>query len=114
MSFHLKKSKKIENWPHGHVVGAKWCGRRCNARVVMAVVGTVPQGWWCEGLEGTTRKAVEITFAGKRFFVDYQFGMAIEKLTTGRGDPAQEFNILPVKYLPLYPQEPIERVYRAM
>lgn len=112
MSFHLKRTKKITSWPHGHVVGAKWCGLRCEARVVTAVVGAVPPGWWCEGLEGTERTAVEIRVASKRFFVDFEGGQAIEKLTVGRGDPGQEFSILPVKALLSGADHTIQRVYR--
>lgn len=113
MSFHLKRTKKILNWPHGHIVGAKWCNIRCEARVVNAVVAKAPAGWWCEGMAGTTRRAVEIRVASKTFYVDFEDGVVIKKLTVGQGNPSQEFCILPVKYVSLEHQQTIDRIYKA-
>lgn len=75
-----------------------WNGEPCNARRVLAMVGTVPvPTWWCNGMEGTVRRAVEIRYRGsKPFYLDDEDGSGWRKVTQGRGLPSWGHRSLPV------------------
>lgn len=48
-----------------------WNGEPAACRRVIVRVGTVAKvSWWCHGLEGTERAAVEVVYAGDTFFLD--------------------------------------------
>lgn len=48
-----------------------WNGEPTPCRRVIVRVGTVAKvSWWCHGLEGTERRAVEVTYHGDVFFLD--------------------------------------------
>lgn len=65
-----------------------WNGQPCDARQVDVVVGKSPiSTWWCADLEGTTRKAVEVNYAGQTFYLDNEDGSGWHKVTVGRGSP---------------------------
>jgi len=88
-----------------------WNGERCEARKVRVVVGTVyAPTWWCAGLEGTERDAVEVTYGGETFYLDdepWQLneqggelgkmdrGHAWRKVTVGQGGPDWGHRSLP-------------------
>lgn len=101
-----------------------WNGEPCEARLVTVIVGRAPAvSWWCAELVGTERKAVEVIYDGKTFYLDddvwtedmepattrehrLTFGMpfdsrepghAWEKVTTGLGSPRWPHSSLPVK-----------------
>ncbi|HYW33008.1 MAG TPA: hypothetical protein VE869_16020 [Gemmatimonas sp.] len=65
-----------------------WNGEPCTARRVFVRVGTVPTAtWWCAGMEGTVRRAVEVTHSGVPFYLDNENGSGWGKVTAGRGSP---------------------------
>lgn len=120
MSFKLKKIKKVQSLPQGHIFGAKWCGNRCAARVVCVRVGRAPsREWWCADLVDEKRLAVEISAFDPtlrkpvHFYVDFEDGAAVRKLTTGKGMPSEEFKVLPVRYHLLDSDQPIATTYKA-
>lgn len=48
-----------------------WNGEACNARVVIVVVGVpMKPTWWCAGLVGQEREAVEIKYGKQTFYID--------------------------------------------
>ena len=118
MSINITKFKRAKNLPRGHVFGAKWRGQKAVARVVDVKVGVVPAGWWCAGMDGTTRRAVEVTFYDRpssrlmTTYVDFEDGVAITKLTKGQGMPEQVFKVLPVRYLVLEHEDSIAPTYK--
>lgn len=49
----------------------RWNYEPCEARVVRVIVGpTEVATWWCSGLEGTEREAVEVKYDGQVFYLD--------------------------------------------
>ena len=66
-------------------------------RIVRVIVGPSPKTWWCAGLEGTEREAVEVIYGGAdRFYLDNEDGSGWEKVTLGRGGPHWGHSSLPV------------------
>lgn len=62
------------------------------------VVGKAPQPtWWCAGLEGTVREAVEVTQDGYTFYLDNEDGSGWLKVTYGLGSPQWGHSSLPVE-----------------
>lgn len=83
-----------------------WNGRPCKARVVRVIVGkALRPTWWCAGLEGTEREAVEIKYGGQTIYIDNDVwaadddegGFGWEKVTIGRGSPQWGHRGLPVE-----------------
>lgn len=65
-----------------------WNGQETPARRVRVIVGRSERPtWWCADLEGTERAAVEVTYDGRRFFLDDANGIGWRKVTEGRGGP---------------------------
>lgn len=78
------------------LVATFWNGERTPARKVRVRVGTVPvKTWWCAGMEGTVRDAVEITYHDTKFYLDDEDGIGWEKVTTGHGGPRSYSRSLP-------------------
>jgi len=75
-----------------------WNGEPCEARKVNVVVGASPRPtWWCASLEGQTRAAVEVIYAGQApFYLDNEDGSGWRKVTDGRGSPHWAHASLPV------------------
>jgi len=73
-----------------------WNGEpACCTRVVVRV-GTVEKPtWWCAGMEGTERKAVEVVYGGQTFYLDDENGSAWGKVTGGMGGPEWGHKSLP-------------------
>lgn len=66
-----------------------WNGERTKARKVRVLVGESPvPTWWCANLAGTIRQAVEVTYDGRRFFLDDEDGKGWRKVTEGHGSPS--------------------------
>ncbi len=78
-----------------------WNGQPCEARKVRAVVGKSPRDtWWCAGLEGQEREAVEVVYCdGPPFYLDNEDGSGWRKVTEGRGSPSWYHASLPVSAL---------------
>jgi hypothetical protein len=73
-----------------------WNGEPAQCRRVLVKVGTVERPtWWCAGLEGTERKAVEVNYGGQRFCLDNENGSAWLKVTLGGGGPEWGHSSLP-------------------
>lgn len=69
---------------------AYWNGEPCYARRVKVKVGTVEvPTWWCAGMEGTIRNAVEVNYGPdpSPFFLDDENGRGWAKVTLGYGSP---------------------------
>jgi len=65
-----------------------WNGEPTLARRVLVVIGAAPVStWWFHGLEGTKRRAVEVTYQGEVFYLDDEDGSGWAKVTKGRGSP---------------------------
>jgi hypothetical protein len=65
-----------------------WNGELTPARRVRVRVGTSPVvTWWCANLEGTVRKAVEVRYGGRTFYLDDEDGSGWHKVTAGYGSP---------------------------
>lgn len=63
-----------------------WNGEPTPCRKVRVIVGTVPIAtWWCHGLTGTEREAVEVTYGEQTFYLDNEDGSGWAKVTRGRG-----------------------------
>lgn len=75
-----------------------WNGEPTHCRIVRVIVGPVPvPTWWCAGLEGTEREAVEVSYGGQRFYLDNEDGSGWMKVTQGRGSPTWAHSSLPVE-----------------
>lgn len=74
-----------------------WNYEAAPARKVRVVVGpcTVPT-FWHNGLEGTERNAVEVSYGGHLFYLDNEDGSGWDKVTKGRGGPDWGHKSLPV------------------
>lgn len=86
-----------------------WNYEPASCRKVRVIVGPAPKStWWCAGLEGTEREAVEVTIDGERFYLDneafegdglvrgHRAGTGWDKVTKGRGGPDWGHSSLPV------------------
>jgi len=75
-----------------------WNGEPCTARKVIVIVGDAPlPTWWCAGLAGQQRKAVEVIYADQPpFYLDNDDGRGWDKVTVGRGSPHYPHSSLPV------------------
>lgn len=74
-----------------------WNGEPAECRRVRVVVGKSERPtWWCADLEGTTRNAVEVKYAGQTFYLDNADGNGWAKVTVGRGSPGYGHASLPV------------------
>jgi hypothetical protein len=61
------------------------------------VVGASPVAtWWCAGLEGTVREAVEVRYGADVFYLDNENGSGWGKVTAGFGSPHVGHSSLPV------------------
>ena len=75
---------------------AYWNGQPTKARRVIVKVGTCEkETYWYHGLEGTERKAVEVTHDDYSFFLDDEDGGGWLKVTLGRGGPDYGHSGLP-------------------
>jgi hypothetical protein len=73
-----------------------WNGEPTPCRRVVVRVGTVEKPtWWCAGLEGTERRAVEVTYGKQVFYLDNENGSAWGKVTGGMGGPEWGHSSLP-------------------
>lgn len=66
-----------------------WNGEPCEARKVRVVVGNEGRfisPWFAEYI-GAERDAVEVTYAGRTFYIDNEDGSGWHKVTEGRGGP---------------------------
>lgn len=75
-----------------------WNGQPCAARKVVAVVGeSMKSTYWHNGMEGTSRKAVEVVYADQApFYLDNEDGSGWYKVTEGKGSPSVGHKSLPV------------------
>lgn len=73
-----------------------WNGESTPARVVRVIVGKARPGWWCSGLEGQERRAVEVRYGDQRFYLDNEDGSGWAKVTRGLGSPRYGHKSLPV------------------
>ena len=65
-----------------------WNGEVTACRQVRVRVGHSPQPtWWCAGMEGTIRRAIEVQYRGNTFYLDNENGSGWEKVTSGKGGP---------------------------
>jgi hypothetical protein len=76
-----------------------WNGERTPARRVRVIVGPSPRPtWWCAGLAGTEREAVEVRYGEQPpFYLDNENGSGWAKVTIGRGSPEWGHSGLPVE-----------------
>lgn len=73
-----------------------WNGEPTPCRRVVVRVGTVPKPtWWCAGMEGTEREAVEVRYGNQQFYLDNENGSAWLKVTRGGGGPEWGHSSLP-------------------
>lgn len=73
-----------------------WNGEPANCRRVVVRVGTVERPtWWCAGMEGTEREAVEVNYCNQTFYLDNENGSAWLKVTKGGGGPEWGHKSLP-------------------
>ena len=73
-----------------------WNGERTSARKVLIRVGKSERPtWWCADLEGQERKAVEVSYFDKPFFLDDEDGSGWRKVTEGHGSPTWGHRGLP-------------------
>jgi len=73
-----------------------WNGEPANCRRVVVRVGNVEKPtWWCAGMEGTERAAVEVNYYGQTFYLDDENGSAWGKVTGGMGGPEWGHKSLP-------------------
>jgi hypothetical protein len=73
-----------------------WNGEPATARRVVVRVGhALRPTWWCANLEGSERRAVEVTYAGQRFYLDNENGSGWAKVTVGQGGPHWGHSSLP-------------------
>lgn len=83
-----------------------WNGKPCVARHVRVIVGPcLKETFWHNGLEGTERNAVEVSYAGQTFYLDNEDGSGWQKVTTGRGSPIWGHKSLPVQSVVGEPHE---------
>jgi len=73
-----------------------WNGEHAKCARVRVVVGPVPSGWWCSGLEGSVRNAVRVVVGSQVFYLDDEDGSGWLKVTSGRGLPWLTHRSLPV------------------
>lgn len=74
-----------------------WNGEPTLCRRVLVVVGESPMpSWWCAGLAGTKRKAVEVHYFDEPFYLDDEDGSGWNKVTIGMGGPRTGHRSLPV------------------
>ena len=87
------------------IPNARWNYEPVDARVCRVRVGrSVRPTWWCAGLEGSEREAVEVSYGGEKFYLDNgpnpDTGQidesGIGKVTGGRGGPDYGHRSLPV------------------
>jgi hypothetical protein len=65
-----------------------WNGEPTPARKVRVRVGESPvRTWWCAPLAGSERKAVEVRYGDRVFYLDNEDGSGWRKVTTGHGSP---------------------------
>ena len=76
-----------------------WNGEPCEARIVVVIVGKSPKKtWWCAGLEGQERQAVEVKYGDEKpFYLDNEDGEGWAKVTEGRGSPQWGHSSIPVE-----------------
>lgn len=65
-------------------------------RVNVVVASSIPDGWWCAGLENTVRRAVRITTDASTFYIDDEDGFGWHKVTKGMGSARLPHRSLPV------------------
>jgi hypothetical protein len=73
-----------------------WNGEPTPARRVVVRVGPAERETHRHfGLEGTERRAVEVRYGGRTFFLDDEDGGGWRKVTEGRGSPRWSHSGLP-------------------
>jgi hypothetical protein len=71
-----------------HAPRTYWNGQPTPCRRVVVRVGhAIAPTWWCAGMEGQERAAVEVAYFGQPFFLDDEDGSGWTKVTDGRGSP---------------------------
>jgi hypothetical protein len=116
----MKRNRRtrVLNKPRGHIYGATWLGipaALIRARVVRVVVGDiVDKNYWAREFVGQERSAIEMRVTLppdglEIFYLDNEDGKTVDKLTTGGGDPLQQFRQLNVTAL--VPDETIKLMY---
>ncbi len=74
-----------------------WNGQPAVARKVKVIVGpSLRSTWWCAGMEGQQRDAVEVSQGGQTFYLDNEDGSGWLKVTEGRGSFRWGHRSLPV------------------
>lgn len=86
-----------------HTESTFWNGEPTHCRKVRVIVGPSPRKtWWCAGLQGTVRDAVEVNYHGEVFYLDNPGPPAANphegwlKVTKGHGSPQWAHHELPV------------------
>jgi hypothetical protein len=73
-----------------------WNGQPTPCRRVTVIVGQPGQPtWWCAGLVGQRRAAVEVRYGAETFFLDNEDGSGWAKVTNGHGSPMYGHRGLP-------------------
>lgn len=73
-----------------------WNGQECAAEQCEVIVGkALRPTWWCAGLKGTRRKAVEVRYGGETFYLDDEDESGWYKVTEGHGSPRFSHRSLP-------------------
>jgi hypothetical protein len=93
-----RRSFTLPRPDHANVAREKtyWNGEPSNCRRVVVRVGTVEKPtWWCAGMEGTERKAVEVNYYNQKFYLDNENESAWLKVTRGGGGPEWGHRSLP-------------------
>ncbi len=66
----------------------RWNGEMAYGRKVYVRVGKAFRPtWWCADMEGTRRKAVEVVYEDRTFYLDNEDGSGWSKVTVGLGSP---------------------------
>lgn len=92
----LKRENKFFRWLIGQLVkhitlpltDTFWNGERCKARKCVVFVGKAEKPtFWYADLEGKMRRAVEITYGERTFYIDNEDEIGWLKVTMGKGSP---------------------------
>jgi hypothetical protein len=100
------RSTKAAGRPKGWIFGAKWSGLPVEARTVSVTVGMAPKNWWCHGMEGQIRKAIEVKMEGQTVYVDNEDGWALSVFLRGLA-PLPKFRFIPVFFVKDDPESEI-------
>jgi hypothetical protein len=108
----LKKNRltRVTSKPKGWIYGAKWSALPVEARVCRVTVGISPPNWWCHGLQGDERSAIEVKLAQQTVYIDNEDGWALSVFLKMLA-PLPKFRFVPVLFVKDDPNA--EVFYRA-